>query len=284
MSDAPPSYNENIPGSHPDDPSLTSIVPPGETVLHMTRPTNPEDVGKATCRQCLAPLAIPCLWIHAIIGAPCWVPALLQAKYVAIQGAKSQIVILTNRAIYSYVGEFDSCCCPGCHGCSTSGAKTSSIPLERVTNVNVRLPGSGTANRCMVDLERLEIETAGSPGPELVIIGAEDADAFKLAVLKAREDDRHGGARSAAVVAAQPTAETKRLKVRLNRDADKVKLVTFSTTDDMAQLHQAICTKFDLPESKLRLYLTEDKIEVEAVDELSNNDGVTVCIGAEALD
>jgi hypothetical protein len=49
--------------------------------------------------------------------------------------------------------------------------------------------------------ERLEIETAGSVGPELVVMGAEDADAFKLAVLKAREEDRgFGGASTSAVV------------------------------------------------------------------------------------
>jgi hypothetical protein len=33
--------------------------------------------------------------------------------------------------------------------------------------------------------------------------------------------------------------------------------------DDMSKLHEAICAKFELPDtSKLRLYLTEDKIEV----------------------
>jgi hypothetical protein len=55
----------------------------------------------------------------------------------------------------------------------------------------------------MVGSERLEIETAGSPGPELVVIGAEDADAFKLAVLKAREDDR-GAGRVTTVVTVRP--------------------------------------------------------------------------------
>jgi len=34
-------------------------------------------------------------------------------------------------------------------------------------------------------------------------------------------------------------------------------------TADMSELHQAICAKFELSDtSKLRLYLTEDKIEV----------------------
>lgn len=278
----PPHYGKGIPGAREGDPDYSTIVPPGETIIRITRP-NPEAAGQNACRTMAIPLMFtfpPC-----ICGLICY-PCIYNTKWSAIEAAKDTVVILTDRALYMYVGDFPSCCC--CTGCNTNGASTRSIPLERITNVEVRQPGSGQCNKFIKEVSVLAVETAGNSiyangvsRPELMMAAGEDSEEFKMAVLQARSADRGGGART-TVVQAQPTSEGKRFKIRMNSNPDKVKIVV---GEDLPQLLAAVKSKFGLDEStKLRLFLTEDRIEIEAFDELSANDNLTACEGDESLD
>eukprot|EP00730_Choanoeca_flexa_P004547 TRINITY_DN11730_c0_g1_i3.p3 TRINITY_DN11730_c0_g1~~TRINITY_DN11730_c0_g1_i3.p3 ORF type:complete len:142 (+),score=35.46 TRINITY_DN11730_c0_g1_i3:448-873(+) len=119
----------------------------------------------------------------------------------------------------------------------------------------------------------------------VVLIEAEGASSFNQDDFHAQQVLRNRGDIDVGIVQTQPvaaSAESRRIKVHLDRQPGDIKLVVYSVNCTMEQLGQAICAKFALPfDSKLQLYLTGDKIKVDEVEELSDNDNITVCLGVE---